>query len=111
MPDLILILLLLAIGWIWSSNLAAREIALHSVKAYCQKMNLQLLDGYVALTGLWPKRNANGKLQAWRSYSFEFSATGTERYNGKIIFLGHRIESIHLDPYREINDEDSHHLH
>ena len=111
MTDIILIILLLAICQFWSVSLKASEVALRAVKAYCKNQDLLLLDGYVALTGLWLKRDENGKLRAWRSYCFEFSATGTERYNGKIILLGHQIESIYLDPYRELDEEDSKHYH
>ncbi len=104
MIDLTLIFLLLLIGWFWSSSMAARERALHAVARYCQKMQLQLLDDCVALNGFWIKRDGKGRLQPWRAYLFEFSSTGAERYQGKIVFLGHQIESIYLDPYRE-NDE------
>ena len=107
MIDLLLIAFILAVGLFWSNSLAAREIALNAVKSYCLKMDLQLLDEYVALTGLWPKRNAQGKIQAWRSYTFEFSSTGLERYNGKIILLGNMVESICLEPYRETDQDDS----
>jgi len=107
MIDLLLIALLVAVCLLWSSSLAAREIALNAVKTYCLKMDLQLLDDYVALTGLWPKRNAQGKIQAWRSYTFEFSSTGRERYNGKIVTLGNTVESIYLEPYRVRNQDDA----
>ena len=63
-----------------------------------------MLDDYVALNALWLKRDENGKLLPWRSYLFEFSSTGEERYNGKIIMLGRRIQSIQMEPYR-INNE------
>ncbi len=106
MIDLLLIVLLVAVCLLWSNSLAARELALNAVKSYCLKMDVQLLDDYVALTGLWPKRNIQGKIQAWRSYTFEFSSTGHERYNGKIIILGHVVESIVLEPYRILNQDD-----
>jgi len=106
MIDLLLIVLLVAICLLWSSSLAAREVALRAVKSYCLKMDLQLLDDYVAQTGFWPKRNAQGRIQAWRSYMFEFSSTGRERYNGKIVTLGNTVESIVLEPYRVLNEDD-----
>lgn len=100
MTDLIFIMLIVAMLWFWSNSLQAREAAMSVVKAHCRRLDLQLLDDYVALTGFWPKRNAEGRIQAWRSYAFEFSATGVERYNGKIVMLGRRVESIYLEPYR-----------
>lgn len=101
MIDFFLICLILLIGYFFSSALKARETALYAVKAHCQHLELQMLDEYVALTALWLKRDNNKKLQAWRSYTFEFSATGLERYQGKIIMLGSNILAIQLDPYRE----------
>ncbi len=106
MIDLILIGSILIIGLYWSNSLAARELALTAVRNHCRKMGLQLLDDYVALNGIWPKRNAQGRIRAWRSYLFEFSVTGHERYNGKIILLGTTIERIHLDPYRIVDQDD-----
>ena len=100
MLDLFFITLLLLIGFYWSSAMKAREVAFIAVKFHCQKLDVQLLDEYVALNGIWPKRDDRGKIQAWRSYQFEFSSTGDERYNGKVIMLGSKVLSIQLDPYR-----------
>lgn len=107
MSEIIFIVILLAIVWFWSNSLQAREIALTAVSNYCRKMNLQLLDDYVALTGLWPKRDDTGKIKAWRSYVFEFSVSGAERYNGKIVLLGSKVEGIYLEPHRDPNQFDS----
>ena len=102
--EIILIVLLLLVFFYWSDAQQAREIALHATKVHCKKMQVQMLDDYVALNALWLKRDENGKLAPWRSYLFEFSSTGVERYNGKIIMLGRRIQSIQMEPYR-INPE------
>ncbi|MEE9356111.1 MAG: DUF3301 domain-containing protein [Methylococcaceae bacterium] len=98
--ELVIIALLLWFLVYWSNSLQVREIALKASKAYCEKMDVQLLDGYVALKALWLKRDKNGKLRAWRSYLFEFTATGEDRYNGIIVTLGKHVESIELEPYR-----------
>ncbi len=100
MLELFLIVLVVLIGLYWSNAMKAREIALNAVKRHCQKMDVQLLDEYVALNGLWPKRTERGTLMAWRSYQFEFTSTGDERYNGKVVMLGMKILSIQLDPYK-----------
>ncbi len=100
MVDLIFIVLLLLLGVYWSSAMKTREIALSVAKRHCQKMDVLLLDEYVALTGQWLKRDECGKIKAWRSYQFEFSSTGDERYHGKIVMLGVRVLSIQLEPYR-----------
>ncbi len=96
-----LIGLILFALYFFSNALKAREIALCAVKFHCQKLELQMLDECVALTAFWLKRNPQGKFQGWRSYAFEFSATGLERYHGQLIMLGSTIVSIELEPYRE----------
>lgn len=101
MINFFLIGLILLALYFFSNALKAREIALNAAKVHCKQLELQMLDDCVALTGFWAKRDNTGKLLAWRSYVFEFSATGFERYQGKIIMLGSKIASIELEPYRE----------
>ena len=98
--ELVMIALLVGILFYWSSSQKIREIAFKAAKVYCQKMDIQMLDDYVALNALWLKRDEYGKMRVWRSYLFEFTATGEDRYNGKIIMLGTLIESIQLEPHR-----------
>jgi hypothetical protein len=98
--ELVMIVLLVGILLYWSSSQKIREIAFNAAKIYCQKMDIQILDDYVALNALWLKRDKYGKIRVWRSYLFEFTATGEDRYNGKIIMLGTFIESIQLEPHR-----------
>lgn len=100
MLDLFLIGALLSIAYYWSSAMKARETAFSAAVAYCQKMNVLLLDDYVALNGQWLKRDGQGKIKAWRSFQFEFSSTGDERYQGKVVMLGGKVLSIQLEPYR-----------
>ncbi len=104
--ELILIVLLLLLYLYWSDAQQTREIALRATRAHCQKMQVQMLDDYVALNALWLKKDGNGKLLPWRSYLFEFSSTGMERYNGRIIMLGRRIQSIRMEPYRINTDHE-----
>jgi hypothetical protein len=100
MIDLLLIAALLALGFYWSNAMKAREIAYAAVVVHCQKMEVQLLDDYVALTGFWLKRDDYGKLVGWRSYQFEFTSTGEERYQGKVVLVGKKVTNIQLDVYR-----------
>lgn len=98
--DFLLIVLLLLIGYYWSDSMKTRELTFYFVKNYCQQVDVQLLDEYVALTGLWLKKDEQGKIRIWRSYQFEFTSTGNERYNGIVIMLGRKKISIQLDPYK-----------
>jgi len=100
MIDLFLIVLLLLIGGYWSSGMKAREIAFMAAAVHCKKMDVVLLDDYVALNAQWLKRDKQGKIKIWRSYVFEFSSTGADRYKGKVIMLGKVVSTIQLEAYR-----------
>lgn len=95
-----MILLFTAVFLYWQSSQKVREIALAATIRHCHDMELQMLDGYIAFRGLSLKKDLRGKIHIARSYQFEFSSTGAERYNGKIHMLGRRVESIQLEPYR-----------
>lgn len=98
--DIILICFMcLAYGY-WFNAQKVKEIALATVRDHCLAMEVQMLDGYVALNGIRLKRDKTGKMQVRRSFLFEFSSTGNERYNGYVLMLGRRVESIYMEPYR-----------
>ena len=98
--DIILIgFICLGYGY-WFNAQKAKEIALGIAREHCLAMEVQMLDGYVALNGIWLKRDKAAKMQLRRSFLFEFSSTGNERYNGTVLMLGRRVESIYMDPYR-----------
>lgn len=59
-----------------------------------------MLDEYVALNRIRLRRDQSGKIRLQRTFLFEFSSTGNERYNGVCIMLGQRAESIRMEPYR-----------
>ena len=77
-----------------------KEIALAATRRYCREMDLDLLDDSVVLRGFWLKRDSRGSLRMWRSFLFEFSTTGEERYQGRIILLGNTVETIQLQAHR-----------
>jgi hypothetical protein len=98
--DLILIALLLGAYLYWSNGQQAKEIALKAVRAHCQRLEVQMLDEYVALSCIRLRREQAGKIRFQRTFLFEFSSTGSERYNGVCVMLGKRVESIQMEPYR-----------
>lgn len=99
-PDILMILLFTAGFLYWQSSQKIKELALAATQRHCHKMELQMLDGYVAFNALSLKRDGKGKVHIARTYQFEFSSTGAERYNGQIHMLGRRVASIQLEPYR-----------
>lgn len=87
-------------AWYWWKAKAIKDSVLTAARGYCQKMDVMLLDDAVYLRGLWFKRDRNGQLRVWRRFLFDFTATGEERYLGRIIMLGRSIEQIELEPHR-----------
>jgi len=92
----------------WWRALAARERALQAAQRRCERLGLQLLDDTVALRGLWFKRNERGQQTLWRAYGFEFSVTGGERYQGRVVMLGNRVEQIDLPAHLFQDDQRIH---
>ena len=84
----------------WFNAQKAKETALATATAHCLAMEVQMLDGYVAANGIWLKRDKAGKIRVQRSFLFEFSSTGYERYSGRVLMLGRRVESVYMEPYR-----------
>ncbi|MCX7099271.1 MAG: DUF3301 domain-containing protein [Methylococcales bacterium] len=100
LSEIILIGLLgLAYGY-WCNAQKTKEIALEAATQHCFATDVQMLDGYVALTGMGLHRDKQGKLQLHRAFMFEFSPTGLERYQGLVLMLGRQIESIEMGVYR-----------
>ncbi len=100
LDDLILIALLLGAYGYWFNGQQVKEIALKAVRKNCLNMEVQMLDEYVALNRIRLKRDHMGKIRLQRTFLFEFSSTGNERYNGVCIMLGRRVESIQMEPHR-----------
>lgn len=98
--DIVLISLLIIAYLYWSSAQRIKSIALKATRQHCLDMDVQMLDDYIALNDLKLRRDKTGKMHLCRLFQFEFSSTGNERYNGQIVMLGYRIESIQMEPYR-----------
>jgi hypothetical protein len=96
-----LLLIFFVLGAIyWTSAQKIKQIALATVRKYCADMDVQFLDENIALRAIWLKRDARGNVHIWRSYVFDFSSTGEDRYNGRVVLLGRQIESLRLEPHR-----------
>ncbi len=98
--DLLLILLLAALVGFWLDSLRTLETARKAGKRACQSAGVQFLDDTVSATALALGRNTQGQLAIRRTYRFEFSDTGDNRLEGRLILLGARVESVVMDPYR-----------
>ena len=98
--DVLIFALLIVVLMLWWNAQGVKQVALGATKAYCQKMDVQLLDDGVALRGFWLKRDGRGRMRLWRSYNFEFTSTGDDRYSGRVVLLGRFVEGVYLEPHR-----------
>lgn len=98
--DLLAFLALTAIVlgmWFWGDSMKAREHMTLTCARICNDMNLQFLDETVALTRLRLTRTAMGWLAWRRTYVFEFSESGSDRWKGRALLTGRRVESVQLE--------------
>ena len=101
MQDAIVFALVLFLAyWYWQQAQQLKAIALRASKARCAKLELLLLDDYVALSRLGLRKNATGHWRIFRCYTFEFASTGDARYRGACTLLGDRVLSIDMETYR-----------
>jgi hypothetical protein len=95
-PELLLLLALGALTWLWLDSLKAREIAKRAASAACAAEGLMLLDDTVAIRAIKPVRNDNGRVTLQRAYDFEFSDTGDNRLKGSVVMVGHRVAILNV---------------
>lgn len=95
-PELAGLLLLAALAWLWYDSLRARDAGIQAVRAACAAEDLQLLDETVAIAGLRPARDDEGRMTLRRVYEFEYTDTGDNRRRGSIVMLGQRALVINI---------------
>ena len=97
--DFALLLLTLAAAgaWFWSDSLKARERMLETCTRLCRELKVQFLDGSVVLTSLRLGRGPRGGPELHRVYTFEFSGTGQDRWQGRAALAGRRVVSVQFD--------------
>jgi Protein of unknown function (DUF3301) len=104
--SMLFLLLLAALGWFWFDSLRALEIARKAGKRACDDAEVQFLDDTVAGTALKLARGKSGRRVLRRIYRFEFSETGNTRLEGQLILLGDRVESVTMEPYLMLSDDE-----
>ena len=89
--DAFLLILFAAVcAWLWRGH-GIRERALQLAKQHCAKLDVELLDGAVALRRLAIQRDARGHRRLARLYDFEFTVTGEHRYSGHLDLHGLQV--------------------
>lgn len=93
--------LLLALGacaWLWHAH-GVHEHALRLVREACRREDVLLLDDNVAFRRLRLLRDRSGRRRLAREYAFEFTVTGEQRHNGRILLFGRIPALIELEPH------------
>ena len=97
MQGLLLLLILMALFWLWYSGAKAKEKAIQCVQIACRETDMQLLDGTIFLRKLWPSRMKSGYLGLLRFYQFEYTQRGAERFRGLIVMSSDRMEYLQME--------------
>lgn len=92
------LLLTAGVAWLWHSH-GLRERALLAVRRHCTHQGLILLDDNVAFQKLSWGRDSRGQACLVRTYGFEFTVNGEQRYPGHITLVGAWVRSIQLAPH------------
>ena len=97
--EIISLLILAALAWLWLDSVKAREIAVRAARQACASNGLQFLDETVSITRLQPARDDEGRLLLRRIYSFEYSDTGNNRRPGSVAMLGLQVVALDIEPW------------
>ena len=92
-------MVLVALGWFWLNSIRVLEIARNAGKQACIRAEVQFLDDTVAGIGIKLVRNQSGRRVLQRTYRFEYSETGNNRIEGKVIMLGETVDLVTMHPY------------
>ena len=92
--------LVILIVWYWVKGREIKDLALQATRKYCNELSLMLLDQTVALKRVRVVRDARGQLCIERCFHFDFTSSGDDRYQGKIVMHGQTVASIKLAPHR-----------
>jgi hypothetical protein len=87
------------IAYFWHSG-QFKGHARQLVQQHCKTLNVQLLDEGMVIKNIRPVRGSSGRLVLRRSYQFEFSSIGDQRYKGQIVLEGYNLIDISFDAYR-----------
>jgi len=100
LTSLLIMLLFAALAWYWNDSMRALEAARKAGRKVCNDLDVQFLDDAVARTKLEVARTQSGRRVIRRTYRFEFTETGNTRLEGELILLGHKLESVTMEPYQ-----------
>lgn len=95
--DLVMLLVVLGIMFLFWRFRAIAEVANSHLAEYCERQNLQLLSVGRIKTRIGSYR---GKLDLHSEFAFEFSGTGEDSYSGTLSMAGLKILDLYTPAYR-----------
>ena len=102
--EVMLVILLGAVGIFFLSATRVRELALQAVTRAGRKDDFQLLDQTVQIQRISLSRDSAGRWRIWRQYRFDYSYDGTERRQGNVIMLGKLLQAVVVaEPHRVLH--------
>lgn len=99
MPELFIILIIVAAALYWRAAAQSKEIAADAARRECNLNDVQLLDQSVNLIRLSASRNHNDRWRLWRAYRFEYATNGEDRYIGRVSTLGKKVTRIEMETF------------
>lgn len=99
MSKVIGILVIVLIAYYWSYTQKLKSQALRAGQRRCREAGVQLLDHTVVQNKLGFKKDLNGRWRLQREYLFDFTSTGEQRYQGKVILQGLFVVDTELEPF------------
>lgn len=100
MIELLLAILVGLVLYYWWHSGTYKGRARQLAERHCREYDLQLLDQSMVIRGLWPERLEDGRWNLRRTYHFEFTSTGDQRYLGILVLLGMKLQSIEFETYK-----------
>lgn len=95
MPTLLILMVIVAVVFFyWSAARAAAERAEDVGRNACQSAGVQWLDQTVHADGVRLRRREDGRLGLERSFRFEYSHDGSDRYVGRMVLRGRELVSF-----------------
>jgi hypothetical protein len=92
---IVFFIIVLGIIYWWKSR-DNHTFALQSVRRYCEKRNIQLLDETLVFQSFIFATLANNKKYFCRKYIFDFCASGTDRHRGELLMRGDALARVVL---------------
>lgn len=96
---IVMILIAFVLHYWWQSG-EYKARAMDFALQHCRQLGLQLLDQSMVIRGYWPVRLGNGRWLIRRTYQFEFTSTGQQRYRGSLVLFDKKLDSIALEAYQ-----------